>query len=248
MRKTFLKLSRLALLFVVFGFFMPVSCDLNSFDYTRILLHKESELLDFFTGLCFLALFLSATTSIIIMIVKLYIGESDKLKTAWILLSICIASCLIVFCRFFRHNIENLQYGAYVIVFALLFSLIFLICASISKDKKTLNNVSKSEVVKVEKENANIICGEIDENKVSLADRIRKYCLETKIEPARKNADHTIEISATCIHQEMNLENKINKVCKVLSGKKIRKLANVKIVREIGNNPSSDYSVVYEIL
>lgn len=110
------------------------------------------------------------------------------------------------------------------------------------------SNCKKVKITRSVKNEENLGTGEFGNGTGSLADRIRLYCVANKIEPARKLKATNVTISASDIHKEMNLSNRFPAVCQVLSGKKFQELANIKIVREIGDNPSSRYAVVYEIL
>jgi hypothetical protein len=45
--------SKVALLLVVIGFFMPISCNGNGYAIGRMLLNQNSEFKDYLAGICF---------------------------------------------------------------------------------------------------------------------------------------------------------------------------------------------------
>lgn len=49
-----------------------------------------------------------------------------------------------------------------------------------------------------------------------LADKIRKYCNETRIIPARAKGEKTVKIRAGDIRNEMFLQNKMPAICGAL--------------------------------
>ena len=61
-----------------------------------------------------------------------------------------------------------------------------------------------------------------------LADKIRKYCNETRIIPARAKGEKFVKIRAGDIRNEMSLQNKMPAICGALQALKFETYANVK--------------------
>lgn len=135
MKSTFIKLSKIALFLVCFGFFMPVSCDMNGVDLIRLFYNmkmtKETILL--------LLVILSVVISIIVSLIFLHHLEDESLKIDWLLLITSIMGGILSIGRMSREYFK-LQSGAYMIILGWLLSLIFLILASFSGKKKKYPN------------------------------------------------------------------------------------------------------------
>ncbi|MBQ9622064.1 MAG: hypothetical protein IJR39_01830 [Treponema sp.] len=131
MKSTFIKFSKIALFLVCFGFFMPVSCDMNGVDLIRLFnkmqMTKETILL--------LLVILSVILSIIISFIFLHHLEDESITVDWILLITSIMSGILSIGKMSREYFK-LQSGAYMIIIGWSFSLIFLIFASFSEKKK----------------------------------------------------------------------------------------------------------------
>ncbi len=79
------------------------------------------------------------------------------------------------------------------------------------------------------------------------ADRIRRYVIETVIEPARRRGDATVDVVSGDIHRGMRLDNAMPAVCSALDGRKFEELANVRCVGRSGPANSSTVRVTYAL-
>lgn len=133
MKNKWLILSKIFLLLVCFGFFMPVSCDLNGADLAKMFNKMDS------VGYAILIwiVFISALISIIITVFFKDKTDKEPIILDWILLLGSISSGSISTGKILNMNREyfNLQFGAYIIVAGWILSFIFLIVASLSKNK-----------------------------------------------------------------------------------------------------------------
>ena len=126
MKVNFRKIGKVGFLLVVFGFFMPISCQMNGFQLADIMIKQNAVL----GGLLLYVLFISALVGVVIgalLLMKKNIPNS----TDWIILLICIGSGLGVF--LININGLSLQSGAYVILIGWIVALVAQI---ISKTKK----------------------------------------------------------------------------------------------------------------
>lgn len=128
MKSKWLKWSKISLLLVCFGFFMPVSCDMNGVDLARMFNNMDS------TGYAILIwlVLLSAVISIIITLFHKDKIEEESIALDWICLACTVSGGLFSLGRMNREYF-NLQVGAYIIIVGWIFSLIFLILATCSK-------------------------------------------------------------------------------------------------------------------
>lgn len=128
MKEKWLKWSKISLLLVCFGFFMPVSCDMNGADLARMFNNMDS------TGYAILIwlVLLSAIISIIITLFHKDKIEEESIALDWICLAGTVSGGLFSLGRMNREYF-NLQVGAYIIIGGWIFSLIFLILATCSK-------------------------------------------------------------------------------------------------------------------
>ena len=128
MKSKWLKWSKISLLLVCFGFFMPVSCDMNGVDLARMFNNMDS------TGYAILIwlVLLSAVISIIITLFHKDKIEEESIALDWICLAGTASGGLFSLGRMNREYF-NLQVGAYIIIVGWIFSLIFLILATCSK-------------------------------------------------------------------------------------------------------------------
>ncbi|MCQ2744726.1 MAG: hypothetical protein MJ230_08070 [bacterium] len=128
MKSKWLKWSKISLLLVCFGFFMPVSCDMNGVDLARMFNNIDS------TGYAMLIwlVLLSAVISIIITLFHKDKIEEESIALDWICLAGTVSGGLFSLGRMNREYF-NLQVGAYIIIVGWIFSLIFLILATCSK-------------------------------------------------------------------------------------------------------------------
>ena len=125
------KWSKITLLLVCFGFFMPVSCDMNGVDLARMFNQMQSP---GYAILIWLVL-ITAIISIIFTLTHTKDLEKESVIVDWILLGGSISGGLFSLGRMSREYF-NLQVGAYVIIAGWILSLIFLIIASCSHTQK----------------------------------------------------------------------------------------------------------------
>lgn len=131
MKEKWLKWSKISLLLVCLGFFMPVSCDMNGVDLARMFNQMQSP---GFAILIWLVL-ITAIISIIFTLTHTKDLEKESVIVDWILLGGIISGDLFSLGRMSREYF-NLQVGAYVIIAGWILSLIFLIIASCSHTQK----------------------------------------------------------------------------------------------------------------
>ena len=135
-------LSKVGLLLVIFGFFMPISCNMNGFQMARVLGTFGANLMSFFLY----AIFVFSCLGILLPILYIKMNKSVNIKNDWIYVAaVSISFCL--FTIFHSRDIRDsmfgfafrFQSGAYLIFFGLVFSIICLIIASIgeSRDNST---------------------------------------------------------------------------------------------------------------
>ena len=131
MKEKWLKWSKISLLLVCFGFFMPVSCDMNGVDLARMFNQMQSP---GYAILIWLVL-ITAIISIIFTLTHTKDLEKESVIVDWILLGGSISGGLFSLGRMSREYF-NLQAEAYVIIAGWILSLIFLIIASCSHTQK----------------------------------------------------------------------------------------------------------------
>ena len=127
MKSKFLRLSKISLVLVCIGFFMPVSCNLSFADMVSISVKGSFS----FWVIPVTLIFVAAIFSILISIWHKNNFKNESLVLDWILLVLSTSSG----CTFFLYNRYGLQYGAYVIISGWILSLIFLLLATIFKNK-----------------------------------------------------------------------------------------------------------------
>ena len=128
MKGTWIKYSKLALLLVCFGFFMPVSCEMNGPDLAK--LFNESGTRDY--SIMIWVVFITVVLSIIITLINKTNVKKESLLLDWVLLGGSISGGLFSLGRVDR-ELFDLEIGAYIIISGWILSLIFLILASCSK-------------------------------------------------------------------------------------------------------------------
>lgn len=131
MKEKWLKWSKISLLLVCLGFFMPVSCDMNGVDLARMFNQMQSP---GYAILIWLVL-ITAIISIIFTLTHTKDLEKESVIVDWILLGGSISGGLFSLGRMSREYF-NLQAEAYVIIAGWILSLIFLIIASCSHTQK----------------------------------------------------------------------------------------------------------------
>jgi hypothetical protein len=126
MKVNFRKIGKIGFLLVVFGFFMPMACQMNGFQLAEIII-KDTVL----GGLFLYVLFISALAGVAIGALLL-MKKNVPNFTDWIILLICIGSGLGVF--FMNINGLSLQSGAYVILIGWIVALVAQIISKIKKE------------------------------------------------------------------------------------------------------------------
>lgn len=128
MKSKWIKYSKIALLLVCIGFFMPVSCEMNGVDLAKMFYHMDS------IGYAILVwvVFAAALLSIIISLFHKDNLEEESLVVDWALLGGTVAGGLFSIGRMSR-EFFGLQIGAFVIILGWILSFIFLIKASTSQ-------------------------------------------------------------------------------------------------------------------
>ena len=81
-----------------------------------------------------------------------------------------------------------------------------------------------------------------------LADKIRKYCNETRIIPARARGEKTVKIRAGDLRNEMSLQGKMPSICGALQTLKFENYANVKKIAIDGPGSGMNCVMTFEIL
>ena len=124
MKSKWIKYSKIALLLVCIGFFMPVSCEMNGVDLAKMFYHMDS------IGYAILVwvVFAAALLSIIISLFHKDNLEEESLVDDWTLLGGTVAGGLFSIGRMSR-EFFGLQIGAFVIILGWILSFIFLIKA-----------------------------------------------------------------------------------------------------------------------
>lgn len=136
-----IRASKISLLLVVIGFFMPVSCDCNGFQLVR----------GFYTyrwfgyALLLALVFVAAVVSISITFFRKNKLDKESLVTDWLLLLASILGGLLSIGRTNREYFK-LQIGAWFIIIGWILSLIFLMRACTGKEKESDNiDIDKSQ-------------------------------------------------------------------------------------------------------
>lgn len=146
MKGKMIKASKISLLLVVIGFFMPVSCNCNGFELTRLFYRYKQ--IDYV--FLILLVFVAATTSICITLCRKDKSNAESLVADWLLLIASISGGLFSIGRANREYFE-LQIGAWFIIIGWILSLIFLICASTVKGKIS-DNIDKDKYQRQERQ------------------------------------------------------------------------------------------------
>ena len=126
MKSKWLKWSKISLLLVCTGFFMPVSCDMNGAD-----LSKMFNVMD---ALLIWLVLIAAVLSILFSLSHKDIMEKESVAIDWVLLGVSIISGLILIVERANQKYFDLQIGAYIIITGWILSFIFLLCATFSED------------------------------------------------------------------------------------------------------------------
>jgi uncharacterized PurR-regulated membrane protein YhhQ (DUF165 family) len=130
MKPKWLIFSKVSLLLLCIGFFMPVSCDSNGVELARMFYQMQAP------GYAILVwiVLIAAILSIVISLFYIKNLKKEPLIADWILLSGSIFSGLFTLSKMSQEYF-NLQAGAYIIIAGWILSLIFLILATCSKQE-----------------------------------------------------------------------------------------------------------------
>ena len=82
----------------------------------------------------------------------------------------------------------------------------------------------------------------------SQADKIREYCRDTRIIPARARGEKTVAIRAGDICNELHLQNRTPNVCSSLQSLKFEKFANVKRISIEGPGMGTNCIMTFKVL
>jgi hypothetical protein len=125
-------ISKLGLLFVVIGFFMPISCDISGFDFTKAFLINPDAPLNnmiehpLLTGIMIFVMFFVSCVGIIFMMMLIN-RKNLCVSYDWIVTLVSISSGLIAYIGlkdFFKHSF---QIGGYLIIIGWSVSLVCMI-------------------------------------------------------------------------------------------------------------------------
>lgn len=122
-----IRASKISLLLVVIGFFMPVSCNCNGFQLVR----GAYRFRWFAYALLMALVFVAAVVSICITLCRNDKSNAESLLADWLLLIVSISGGLFSIGRANKEYFE-LQVGAWFIIIGWI---LFLICASMVKGK-----------------------------------------------------------------------------------------------------------------
>jgi hypothetical protein len=110
MKISFRIIAKFSLLLVIFGFFMPIACDMNGFQIAEYMTNNNKT----FEGLLLYLVFATAVAGVAVGVLLL-LGKSINVNVDWIIIIVCIASGLIVYFTQLKDG-PDLQNGAFVIV------------------------------------------------------------------------------------------------------------------------------------
>jgi hypothetical protein len=129
MKLNFRVIGKIALLLVVFGFFMPIACDQNGFQLAKTFNGYDNTISSVFLYV----LFISALAGCIIGVLLL-LKKNIKTGIDWICLLVCIGSGLFVYFNSLKDNKVELQNGAYVILIGWIIAVIAQIVSRIKNE------------------------------------------------------------------------------------------------------------------
>jgi hypothetical protein len=132
--------AKFALLMVVFGFFMPISCDDSCFEWANYCLADGLNNLEGIVfGVFLYIMFISAIVGIILGILLLK-KRNIKYVIDWIILFVCFISGPILWYPMFIDGLKNPSkgYGAYFILIGLFISVLLQIISK--REKQTLKS------------------------------------------------------------------------------------------------------------
>lgn len=82
----------------------------------------------------------------------------------------------------------------------------------------------------------------------SQADKIREYCKDTRVIPARAKGETIVKIRAGDIKNELNLHNRMPNICSALQSLKFEEFANVKRLSIEGPGAGMNCVMTFKIL
>jgi len=161
-------ISKIGLLLVIIGFFMPISCNLNGF---QIASSESTFYGPNFISICLYSVFIFSCVGFLSLFILLY-KKSYSIVYDWIDLIIVIMS-FSIFIGVQTRNTDDLstwiamqmQYGAYIIFLGLLVSFVSLVFASWSKTEKidASLNIMGNAIPPQNKDNSDVNNGNEDE-------------------------------------------------------------------------------------
>lgn len=131
------KYSMWGFVVALIGFFMPVSCDISAFDFTRsFLLHYD----DFSTmvenpvliGLCICIIFACSCVGVVLLVMTLA-GKKLNFAAGRTIILLALISVGIIcwdYKDFFWGDMQGLQYGGYIILAGIILSFLILLFGS----------------------------------------------------------------------------------------------------------------------
>ena len=141
-------LSKIGLIFVFIGFFMPISCNLNGFQIAKTLETLGGPNL---LSISLYIIFIFSCIGLFLLILLL-MKINFNIKYDWIITFTIIAAFVFFAFVHIKDQAESIfslffqfQSGAYIIFSGIIIALISLLCISYSKDKKTSPNINFSE-------------------------------------------------------------------------------------------------------
>jgi hypothetical protein len=129
-------MGKIGFLLVIFGFFQPISCQMNGFQLARYM----SAFGNPFSAILVYVVLLSAIAGCIIGVLLL-VQTNIKLSYDWVCLLLCSGCGLFVFLTFLNNAETRLQRGAYFILIGWIVAFIAQIKYSKDKDEYNPENV-----------------------------------------------------------------------------------------------------------
>jgi len=103
-------ISKIGLLLVVIGFFMPVACNRNGLEIANFMVNNKHVIEGFLVYILLISAIIGVLIGALLLINK---GLSSSVD--WLVIIVCIASGLIVYLGSLK-QIQSLQTGAYLIL------------------------------------------------------------------------------------------------------------------------------------
>jgi len=121
-------ISKIGLLLVVIGFFMPVACSMNGFQIAELSMNSGQPMAGVFLYLLFISALLGAIVGI-----PLFMGKKIPAVVDWVLLLACIASGIGAL-AILEIEPEFFETGAYVILIGWIVALVTQIVGTVKKE------------------------------------------------------------------------------------------------------------------